>query len=98
MQRPGKQDVWLLKACPAFRNSSGGRNETNDNDGPLKSNLRFTDMIDIADGTFVALGITPAGNLNGSSPQRSGLATVWKLEELDYLDEDGNMIWPLPEN
>jgi len=66
------------------------------NDGPLKSNLRFTDMIDIADGTFDALGITPAANLNGSSPQRSGLQTVRKLEALGYLDEDGNMIWPLP--
>ncbi len=53
-------------------------------------------MIDIADGTFDALGITPAANLNGSSPQRSGLQTVRKLEALGYLDEDGNMIWPLP--
>ena len=66
------------------------------NDGPLKSNLRFTDMIDIADGVFDALGITPAANLNGSSPQRSGLDAVRKLEALGYLDEEGNMIWPLP--
>ena len=66
------------------------------NDGPLKSNLRFTDMIDIAEGTFDALGITPAANLAGSSPQRSGAATVRKLEELGYLDAEGNMIWPLP--
>lgn len=66
------------------------------NDGPLKSNLRFTDMIDIAEGTFDALGITPAANLNGSSPQRSGAATVRKLAELGYLDAEGNMIWPLP--
>ena len=66
------------------------------NDGPLKSNLRFTDMIDIADGTFDAMGITPAANLAGSSPQRSGAATVRKLQELGYLDADGNMIWPLP--
>jgi len=66
------------------------------NDGPLKSNLRYTDMIDIADGSFDALGITPAANLNGSSPQRSGLETVRKLEDLGYLDAEGNMIWPLP--
>ena len=66
------------------------------NDGPLKSNLRFTDMIDIAKGSFDALGITPAANLNGSSPQRSGLETVRKLEDLGYLDAEGNMIWPLP--
>jgi|GEM_PF-623599 hypothetical protein len=66
------------------------------NDGPLKSNLRYTDMIDIADGTFTALGITPAANLNGSSPQRSGAATVRRLREQGFLDSDGNMIWPLP--
>jgi len=66
------------------------------NDGPLKSNLRFTDMIDIAKGTFASLGITPAANLNGSSPERAGATTVKKLGELGYLDGDGNMIWPLP--
>jgi hypothetical protein len=64
------------------------------NDGPLKSNLRYTDMIDIADGTFEALGILPAANLNGSDPIRSGTATVQKLAELGLLDADGNMIWP----
>ena len=66
------------------------------NDGPLKSNLRYTDMIDIAEGTFTALGITPAANLNGSSPQRSGAATVRRLREQGFLDAEGNMVWPLP--
>ena len=66
------------------------------NDGPLKSNLRFTDMIDIAKGTFLSMGITPAANLNGSPPERAGAATVTRLRELGYLDGDGNMIWPLP--
>ena len=68
------------------------------NDGPLKSNLRFTDMIDIANGTFESLGIVPAANLNGSSPRRSGNTTVEKLAEMGALDEEGNMIWPLPGN
>jgi hypothetical protein len=66
------------------------------NDGPLKSNLRYTDMIDIAKGTFLSMGITPAANLNGSAPERAGASTVRKLTELGYLDADGNMIWPLP--
>lgn len=66
------------------------------NDGPLKSNLRFTDMIDIANGTFAALGIQPAANLNGSDPIRAGADTVEKLKRQGMLDADGNMIWPLP--
>ena len=64
------------------------------NDGPMKSNLRFTDMIDIANGTFTALGIEPAANLNGSDPIRAGTATVEKLRAQGMLDADGNMIWP----
>ncbi len=66
------------------------------NDGPMKSNLRFTDMIDIANGTFAALGIQPSANLNGSSPVRAGADTVKKLGEMGLLDADGNMIWPPP--
>ncbi|MDR2213044.1 MAG: hypothetical protein LBE21_05395 [Pseudomonadales bacterium] len=66
------------------------------NDGPFKSNLRYTDMIDIADGTFEALHIEPAANLNGSDPIRAGSATVAKLKAQGMLDADGNMIWPLP--
>jgi hypothetical protein len=66
------------------------------NDGPMKSNLRFTDMIDIANGTFAALGIQPAANLNGSPPIRAGSATVAKLGEMGLLDANGNMIWPAP--
>lgn len=64
------------------------------NDGPLKSNLRFTDMIDIANGTFEELGIVPSANLNGSEPQRAGVETVEKLRAMGLLDEDGLMIWP----
>ena len=64
------------------------------NDGPMKSNLRFTDMIDIAKGTFMALGIEPAANLNGSDPIRAGADTVEKLGQMGLLDTDGNMIWP----
>jgi hypothetical protein len=66
------------------------------NDGPMKSNLRYTDMIDIANGTFAALGIQPAANLNGSAPIRAGTATVKKLGEMGLLDANGNMIWPAP--
>ncbi len=66
------------------------------NDGPMKSNLRYTDMIDIANGTFAALGIQPAANLNGSAPIRAGTATVTKLGEMGLLDANGNMIWPAP--
>lgn len=64
------------------------------NDGPLKSNLRFTDMIDIARGVFESMGIEPAANLNGSPPERSGPETVRKLAEMGLLDDDGLMIWP----
>jgi hypothetical protein len=53
-------------------------------------------MIDIANGTFAALGIQPAANLNGSAPIRAGTATVKKLGEMGLLDANGNMIWPAP--
>ncbi len=66
------------------------------NDNPMKSNLRYTDMIDIANGTFAALGILPSANLNGSSPTRAGAPTVEKLGAMGLLDADGNMIWPPP--
>ena len=64
------------------------------NDGPLKSNLRFTDMIDIAKGVFESLHIQPAANLNGSPPARAGAETVEKLKEMGLIDENGLMIWP----
>lgn len=64
------------------------------NDGPLKSNLRFTDMIDIAKGVFESMNIQPAANLNGSPPQRAGTDTVQKLAEMGLLDADGLVIWP----
>lgn len=64
------------------------------NDGPMKSNLRFTDMIDIANGTFTDMGIQPPANLNGSPPQRAGAEAVAKLQEMGLLDEEGLMIWP----
>lgn len=64
------------------------------NDGPMKSNLRFTDMIDIAKGVFEDMNIQPAANLNGSPPQRAGAETVRKLEEMGLLDADGLMTWP----
>ena len=64
------------------------------NDGPMKSNLRFTDMIDIAKGTFESLHIQPAANLNGSPPARAGEETVAKLKEMGLIDEKGLMIWP----
>jgi hypothetical protein len=64
------------------------------NDGPLKSNLRFTDMIDIAKGTFESLHIQPAANLNGSPPARAGEDTVAKLKAMGLIDEKGLMIWP----
>jgi len=66
------------------------------NNGPMKSNLRYTDMIDIANGTFASLGILPASNLNGSAPIRAGSATVEKLGQMGLLDAAGNMIWPAP--
>jgi hypothetical protein len=64
------------------------------NDGPMKSNLRFTDMIDIANGVFESLHIQPAANLNGSPPARAGAETVAKLEAMGLIDEKGLMIWP----
>jgi hypothetical protein len=66
------------------------------NDGPMRSNLRFTDMIDIAKGTFASMGIEAPLNLNGSPPQRAGDETVKKLAEMGLLDENGLMIWPPP--
>jgi len=66
------------------------------NDGPMRSNLRFTDMIDIAKGDFEAMNIVPAANLNGSPPERSGTETVRTLAEMGLIDEDGLMIWPPP--
>ena len=64
------------------------------NDGPMKSNLRFTDMIDIANGVFESMNIQPAANLNGSPPARAGAETVVKLREMGLIDEEGRMIWP----
>jgi hypothetical protein len=66
------------------------------NDGPMKSNLRFTDMIDIANGTFTDMGIQPAANLNGSPPERAGADTVEKLRAMGLIDDEGLMIWPPP--
>jgi len=66
------------------------------NDGPMKSNLRFTDMIDIAKGTFTEMGIQPAANLNGSPPERAGADTVEKLRSMGLIDAEGLMIWPPP--
>jgi hypothetical protein len=66
------------------------------NDGPMRSNLRFTDMIDIANGVFDSLNIVAPLNLNGSPPARAGDETVNKLRELGLLDENGLMIWPPP--
>ena len=66
------------------------------NDGPMKSNLRFTDMIDIAKGTFASMHIQPAANLNGSPPERAGPETVAKLREMGLIDANGKMIWPPP--
>ena len=65
-------------------------------DGPMKSNMRFTDMIDIAKGTFTSMNIVPAANLNGSPSARAGEAYVAKLREMGLLDPQGNMIWPAP--
>ncbi len=64
------------------------------NEGPMRSNLRFTDMIDIAKGVFEDMNIEAPLNLNGSPPQRAGPETVQKLAEMGLLDEDGLVIWP----
>lgn len=66
------------------------------NDGPMKSNMRFTDMIDIAKGSFTAMNIVPAANLNGSPSARAGEEYVARLQEMGLLDAEGNMIWPAP--
>ncbi len=66
------------------------------NDGPMRSNLRFRDMIDIANGTFASEHIQPAANLNGSAPERAGAETVKKLRAMGLIDERGLMIWPPP--
>jgi hypothetical protein len=66
------------------------------NDGPMRSNLRFTDMIDIAKGTFEAMNIVAPLNLNGSPPERAGADTVEKLRAMGLLGVDGRMIWPPP--
>jgi Family of unknown function (DUF6152) len=66
------------------------------NGGPMRSNLRFTDMIDIANGRFDSMNIVAPLNLNGSPPVRAGEATVAKLREMGLLDENGLMIWPPP--
>jgi len=64
------------------------------NEGPMRSNLRFTDMIDIAKGVFVEMNIAPPLNLNGSPPQRAGAEVVQTLEQMGLLDDEGLMIWP----
>jgi hypothetical protein len=66
------------------------------NDGPMRSNLRFTDMIDIAKGVFEDMNIVPAANLDGSPPERAGQETVEALAAMGLLDENGLMIWPPP--
>lgn len=66
------------------------------NDGPMRSNMRFTDMIDIAKGTFMDMNFVPAANLNGSPSARAGEQYVEKLREMGLLDAEGNMIWPAP--
>jgi hypothetical protein len=66
------------------------------NDGPMRSNLRFTDMIDIANGVFESLNIAAPLNLNGSPPGRAGPETVEKLGAMGLLDESGLMVWPPP--
>jgi hypothetical protein len=62
----------------------------------MRSNLRFTDMIDIANGAFESMHIQAPANLNGSPPERSGPETVKKLEAMGLIDADGRMIWPPP--
>lgn len=64
------------------------------NDGPMKSNLRFTDMIEIARGEFEAKGFVPSANLHGSPPERAGTETVARLRAMGLLDENGLMVWP----
>jgi hypothetical protein len=66
------------------------------NDGPMRSNLRFRDMQDIANGVFESEHIVPAANLNGSPPERAGKEAVDKLRAMGLLDEKGRMVWPPP--
>ncbi len=66
------------------------------NDGPMRSNMRFTDMIDIAKGEFVEKNIVAAANLNGSPSARAGEKYVENLREMGLLDSEGRMIWPAP--
>jgi Family of unknown function (DUF6152) len=66
------------------------------NDGPMRSNMRFADMIDIAKGVFAQMNIVAAANLNGSPSARAGEQYVAKLRELGVLDAQGVMIWPAP--
>ncbi len=67
------------------------------NDGPMRSNMRFTDMIDIANGVFEEMNMVPAANLNGSPPGRAGPDAVRTLTGMGLIDDDGLMIWPPPE-
>jgi hypothetical protein len=62
----------------------------------MKSNMRFTDMIDIARGTFADMNIVPAANLNGSPSARAGEKAVESLRQMGLLDAEDNMIWPAP--
>ena len=64
------------------------------NDGPMRSNLRYTDMIDIANGSFAELNIVPPTNLQGSAPGRAGPEAAAKLQSMGLLDDRGLMIWP----
>jgi hypothetical protein len=67
------------------------------NDGPMRSNLRFRDMQDIANGIFESEHIVPAANLSGSPPERAGRETVEKLRAMGLIDAKGLMIWPPPQ-
>jgi hypothetical protein len=63
-------------------------------DGPMRSSLRFRDMIDIANKVLENSNIEPAANLNGSPPERAGPDVVRRLHEMGLLNEDGLFIWP----
>jgi len=66
------------------------------NDGPMRSSMRFNDMIDIANGVFEAKNMLPAANTHGSPPGRAGAENVEKLRAMGLIDDDGLMIWPPP--
>ena len=66
------------------------------NDGPMRSSMRFNDMIDIANGVFEAKNMLPAANTSGSPPGRAGAENVEKLRAMGLIDDDGLMIWPPP--